>query len=58
MIMPTHLRVKVTVECDKYACGTKTNRDVQLSSCVNPYGVTCYNCKRTKAFKDAMKAAG
>jgi hypothetical protein len=43
----------------KYACGVERNAypSMVLSGAVNPYGVTCKNCKRTKAYEKAMEAA-
>lgn len=54
-----HLRISPDGGNYKYACGVERNGfgSQILSGCVNPYGVTCGNCKRTKAFDAAWKAA-
>lgn len=55
-----HLRISEMGDSDyKYACGVERNAypSMVLSGAVNPYGVTCKNCKRTKAYEKAMEAA-
>lgn len=53
----THLRLGVRRDY-KFACGVEKNAwgSMVLSSRANYLGVTCGNCKRTKAYRDAMEA--
>jgi hypothetical protein len=55
----SHLRIPSEGANYKYACHVERNAypSMVISGVVNPYGVDCKNCKRTKAFDQSMKAA-
>ena len=58
-MMPGHLRLETGKRETAYACGVQKLawESMFISSSINPYGVTCGNCMRTKAYAAAMKAA-